>query len=261
MSVKIMSQVWELDIDHSEMIVLLAMADHADDDGQNCYPSNAYLAWKTGYSDRQVRRVLRTLESTGIITRVAHEEGGRGLATEYRLNPEKGDKKSAFMANKRRTSTTQKGDILSEKADMGVHKGGHSYVPPTISNHQLNIKEPSEDGATANFDYPEWFQPLTALKGFKATAHKTAIQSVREGCEEAGVNEAEIVLAFADYYRDGGRATNGWSDPVAALVKTLPVQINKTRKPTSRPPPSADVDPVEKHRQAAADIAARRANR
>ena len=35
MSVKIMSQVWELDIDHSEMIVLLAMADHADDDGQN----------------------------------------------------------------------------------------------------------------------------------------------------------------------------------------------------------------------------------
>jgi DNA-binding transcriptional ArsR family regulator len=223
MSVKIMSQVWELDIDHSEMIVLLAMADHADDDGQNCYPSNAYLAWKTGYSDRQVRRVLRTLESTGIITRVAHEEGGRGLATEYRLNPEKGDKKSAFMANKRRTSTTQKGDILSEKADMGVQKGGHSYVPPTISNHQLNIKEPSEDGAnehivtpdledippdlsdtTPDFqsihpgpqgptepsrnrqgtvkepsgdgvgqhDYPEWFQPLVGLKGFK-TAHKT----------------------------------------------------------------------------------------
>jgi hypothetical protein len=120
---------------------------------------------------------------------------------------------------------------------MGVHKGGHSYVPPTISNHQLNIKEPSEDGATANFDYPEWFQPLVGLKGFKATAHKNAIQSVREGCEEAGVNEAEIVLAFADYYRDGGRATNGWSDPVAALVRTLPVQINKTRKPTSRPPP------------------------
>jgi len=237
MSVKIMSQVWELDIDHSEMIVLLAMADHADDDGQNCYPSNAYLAWKTGYSDRQVRRVLRTLESIGIITRVAHEEGGRGLATEYRLNPEKGDKKSAFMADKRRTSTTQKGDILSEKADMGVQKGGHSYVPPTISNHQLNIKEPSEDGAATTFDYPEWFQPLVGLKGFKATAHKNAIISVREGCEEAGVNEADIVRAFADYYRDGGRASNGWSDPVAALVRTLPVQINKTRKPTNRPPP------------------------
>ena len=49
--------------------------------------------------------------------------------------------------------------------------------------------------------------------------------------------EAEIVLAFADYYRDGGRATNGWSDPVAALVRTLPVQIAKGRKGHNRPPP------------------------
>ena len=50
-------------------------------------------------------------------------------------------------------------------------------------------------------------------------------------------DEAEIVLAFADYYRDGGRATNGWSDPVAALVRTLPVQIAKGRKGHNRPPP------------------------
>ena len=104
---------------------------------------------------------------------------------------------------------------------------------------------------------------MTPLKGFKATAHKNAIISVRDGCEEAGVNEAEIVLAFADYYRDGGRATNGWSDPVAALVRTLPVQIDKTRKTgkTGNSPPPPDVDPIEKHRQAAAEIAARRANR
>ena len=87
--------------------------------------------------------------------------------------------------------------------------------------------------------------------------HHSAIQA--EGFKT--LNEGDIVRAFADYYRDGGRATNGWSDPVAALVRTLPTQINKTRKPTSRPPPASDVDPVEKHRQAAAEIAARRANR
>ena len=86
---------------------------------------------------------------------------------------------------------------------------------------------------------------MTALKGFKATAHKNAIISVREGCEEAGVNEAEIVLAFADYYRDGGRAANGWSDPVAALVRTLPVQIAKTRKPVNRPPPKIWVNSID----------------
>jgi len=114
-------------------------------------------------------------------------------------------------------------------------KGDIAMSPePSVTVKESSIK-PSEDGAASKFDYPAWFQPLTALKGFKATAHKNAIISVREGCEEAGINEAEIVRAFADYYRDGGRATNGWSDPVAALVRTLPVQINKTRKPVNRP--------------------------
>jgi hypothetical protein len=239
MSVKIMAQVWELDIDHSDLIVLLAMADHADDDGQNCYPSVGYLAWKSGYSDRQIRRVLRTLEFTGIITRVAHEEGGRGYATEYRIDPAKGDKKSAFTPDKRRTFTTVKADIHDTKADTGVHKGGHSYVPPTVINHQVTINEPftpvETTGVHIAHNYPDWFQPLVDLKGFKNTAHKGAIESIQAGCDEAGVNEAEIVRAFADYYRDGGRAINGWSDPVAALVRTLPVQIAKKRKGGAQP--------------------------
>ena len=84
-------------------------------------------------------------------------------------------------------------------------------------------------------NYPDWFQPLVDLKGFKNTAHKGAIESIQAGCDEAGVNEAEIVRAFADYYRDGGRAINGWSDPVAALVRTLPVQIAKKRKGGAQP--------------------------
>jgi hypothetical protein len=105
-------------------------------------------------------------------------------------------------------------------------------VPYTSSSNEDEDATPS-----AKHDYPDWFQPLIDLKGFKATAHKNATQSIREGCEEAGVNEAEVVSDFAEYYRDGGRATNGWSDPVAALVRTLPVQIAKGRKSSNRPPP------------------------
>ena len=83
---------------------------------------------------------------------------------------------------------------------------------------------------SSGHQYPEWFQPLVDLKGFKRTAHKNAILSIQEGCDEASVNEAAVVGEFAEYYRGGGRSTNGWSDPVAALVRTLPVQIAKTRK-------------------------------
>ena len=36
MSIKIMSQVWELDLPHNAQSIFLALADHADDDGY-CY--------------------------------------------------------------------------------------------------------------------------------------------------------------------------------------------------------------------------------
>ena len=147
------------------------------------------------------------------------------------------------------TARRRKSDAMKEKRAGNVpttfqHVTG-TLPTRAVTNRNSTVTVPytsasnEDEGAptSAKHDYPEWFQPLTALKGFKATAHKNAIQSVREGCEEAGVNEAEIVLSFADYYRDGGRATNGWSDPVAALVRTLPVQIAKHRNPTSRPPP------------------------
>lgn len=61
MSIKLMSQVWEKMLTHSEQSVLLAMTDYADDEGRNCYPSYERLAWKTGYSKRQVQRIIQGL--------------------------------------------------------------------------------------------------------------------------------------------------------------------------------------------------------
>ena len=85
MSVKLMGEVWELKLDHATSHVLLAMADHARDDGSRCFPSVGYLSWKTNYSLRQVQRILVSLENTGIIIPVAYQNGGRGFATEYQL--------------------------------------------------------------------------------------------------------------------------------------------------------------------------------
>ena len=259
MSVKIMSQVWELDLPHNAQSIFLALADHADDDGY-CYPSVGRLAWKTGYGVRQVQRTLKDLRDQKLAIPTGSVAGGRHNTVVYRLDPSAGKQKPPFQPRtERQISADIKGDNMTsfdaetdikgdtqdaervtfetQRVSPETLKGDIAMSPESSVTVIETSKEPSEDGATANFDYPEWFQPLVGLKGFKATAHKNAIQSVREGCEEAGVNEAEIVLAFADYYRDGGRASNGWSDPVAALVRTLPVQINRTRKPTNRPPP------------------------
>lgn len=69
MSIKLMSAVWERsDISSTQKLVLLALADWANDDGL-CWPSIDRLAQKTGMAGRSVQRIIRDLEQTGLVKR------------------------------------------------------------------------------------------------------------------------------------------------------------------------------------------------
>jgi hypothetical protein len=94
MSVKLMAQVWERQLDHAEQSVLLAMADHAHDDGSHVFPSINRIAWKTDYSPRQVKRIGKKLRDSGILVLVA--AATRGNPTEYRINLNAAPKKQTF---------------------------------------------------------------------------------------------------------------------------------------------------------------------
>lgn len=100
MSVRQMGMVWELDLPKRLKFLLLALADHADHEGENARPGVPLLAWKTGDSERTVHRGLRALEELKLIE-VAEEGGGlmpgpgqtmRGRATIYRLTLERGER-------------------------------------------------------------------------------------------------------------------------------------------------------------------------
>lgn len=77
-----MSAVWDLPMPPSEKLVLLALADWANDEG-HCYPSIAKVARKTGVSERTVQRVLRDAEQANLIER----EEVKGKGCKYRLTP------------------------------------------------------------------------------------------------------------------------------------------------------------------------------
>ena len=70
MSVKLMTIVWEelLELDSTHTLVLLAVADNANDEGA-CWPSIATLARKTRLHERTVQRALKTLEDAGHLSR------------------------------------------------------------------------------------------------------------------------------------------------------------------------------------------------
>lgn len=94
MSIKQMAQVWDLDLDHAQRLVLLALADHAHDDGHGARPAVRLVAWKTGYTDRSVKRILHELREAGLIE-VALQGGGR-LATVYTLCLDRGKLKPPY---------------------------------------------------------------------------------------------------------------------------------------------------------------------
>lgn len=69
MSVKVMSQVWERDdLDPYEKLVLLSLADHANDEGI-CYPSIGRLEKRTGMKERGLQNVIKRLVEKGFLHR------------------------------------------------------------------------------------------------------------------------------------------------------------------------------------------------
>lgn len=71
MSALVMGLVWEYPITDEfgrpEKYVLLAYADHADQNGNNIFPSVELIATKTGYEERSVQSITRRLESLGLL--------------------------------------------------------------------------------------------------------------------------------------------------------------------------------------------------
>lgn len=84
MSVRVMSMVWASSLPPNERLVLLAYADHANDDGQSIWPGRDAMAAKTGYSEHHVRKITRSLKARGVLIQVA--DGYRGQRAEYRID-------------------------------------------------------------------------------------------------------------------------------------------------------------------------------
>ena len=101
-----MSRIWqEVNLPVNVKMVLLKLADHADDDGRNAWPSIGRLAHNCGLSERSVYRILRQLQGEGwadsgrrvqqvperdaIIFALANDGGGRGKSVSYFIDIEK----------------------------------------------------------------------------------------------------------------------------------------------------------------------------
>lgn len=106
-----MTKVWKCDRPSNQTLVLLAMADFASDDGSRCYPSIALLAWKCGYSSRQIQNIIRELRAKSILLVLDHDQGGRSHSTEYLIRLSHIAPKSEFQSTF--AKALAKGEIIS----------------------------------------------------------------------------------------------------------------------------------------------------
>jgi hypothetical protein len=151
-----MARVWDTPgLSPTLRLLLLALADHANDDGV-CWPSYATLEARVGLSGRQLRRLLGEAEDGGHLSR---RRGGRGPGdvTHYQLSlrgtPATPSRGTPATPSRGTPATPSKGDINGPKGDVGDQIRGtptslEPSVEPSIEPRGINA-EPTNDVATA----------------------------------------------------------------------------------------------------------------
>lgn len=195
MSVRIMSQVWDLALPSHLKLVLLAVADHADDEGY-CYPGQARLAAKCGVSVRALRDSIRQLEAAGLL-----QVTQRGKTTTNLYRVVTGSPPPVTVESDRQP--TAGGDRQPTAGVTG------SPPPP---NHQGTTRENRQQPPAAR-----WAERWAELSGVPATRAvlRRWVPQVQAHLD-AGGTVTEQLLARA--VEEGIREPSGW-----AFVRTAPV--------------------------------------
>ncbi|TDD03116.1 helix-turn-helix domain-containing protein [Saccharopolyspora terrae] len=140
MSIKVMNWVWDQSpAKGTELLMLLAIADNAADDGTNAFPSVSTLARKTRLDQRTVQRIIRKLSEQG---RLAVEERGGRHPNRYSvlMNAEL----STAPANCQARQVAAGGAVVTPGAAELRHPTPGTAVPPEPSG---TVMEPStKDG-------------------------------------------------------------------------------------------------------------------
>lgn len=152
MSVRVMSLVFETDLPPNEKMLLLVLADWADDDGGRIFPAQARMAKKASVSDRTVRRLLGLLKERLLIQEVV--SANRYQPAEYRINLSAlricagADPLDVFEGGQSVHLATTNGRLADSRVDNGDTQGGQTAHPRVdtgvLQSVSRTISEPSE---------------------------------------------------------------------------------------------------------------------
>lgn len=133
MSIKAYNHVWKLNITGADKLVMLAIADHADNYG-DCWIGYDRLAELTGLSDRHIKRVVKNLHKNKVV--FCNVNGGRGNSNAYHI-PINSDTVSPFTEEKQSEMSSQRVTSDAQRVTSDALKGD------TVSPEPYEPKEPT----------------------------------------------------------------------------------------------------------------------
>ena len=152
-----MNWAWQQALKPVPKLVLMALADAADDQGI-CWPSVATLASKVGVSTRTVRRVMQELISGKLLAaEQRYRSDGSCSSNRYRLSLAGGDKLSPAPD----ASDTTPGQVCQGAPDTGVIPGTTIRTQKESPQPPISVTEQSDRGGgeLSDLDYPKALLP------------------------------------------------------------------------------------------------------
>lgn len=214
---------WALMLDHknaTHKVVLIALANHANPDGGECYPSIARLETYTGLHRSNIIKAVKQMEELGIISAI-HE---RGKKTRYTL---KLAVKVVAPRDRSRSDTSS-----APRPDQSRSATGTSSAPrpkPSLTVHEPSI----ERGARGARLPSDWILPGE----WWSWAAQTGLTGEEIGDEAEKFKDYWIAKAGKDAAKTDWQATwRNWCRRVLA--------DNRRRGPPKNPGRSALMDEI-----------------
>jgi hypothetical protein len=134
-----MARVFELDDAAMNKLLLLAMADHARDDGTGCYPSITKLAKKTSLSRRGTQKLIRRLQAAG---RIADSGKVSPFGTiEYTLTLDGGSEPgSPLFPTRGRTGDAGGANLKTRRGERGSPESSLTVLREPVAARGLVLK-------------------------------------------------------------------------------------------------------------------------
>ncbi len=140
MSIKLMARVWdETKFKGTELLILLCLADHADDDGV-CWPSYQRLADRARTTPRWAMACVKRLEDEGFLT--LERRGNVGRSNLYTLHIPEGVKKTAGVKPSSRGGAVK----FTPPPPLGSTPRVNPTSHEPSDESELNHQEPSRPG-------------------------------------------------------------------------------------------------------------------